>query len=541
VASYIVIRRNGTIIFLEDRSPARCEPREFRVTGVRGSCMSENRGEASPVWVLSGDGSLQEAVRSTVELLLRLVGRRVAWAARESELPSGVPLVVLGAGRARSSSCVVLPAPSPGCGRDADRPWVTLLRRRGGEPVAFRQSASAPRLPAEGAPWVPEEYRFEEGDAVPLFKAGPAVHLDCDMIGDALHLLSGAEEYDADERDAHDRFPLRASERRAGDLVLHPIVHYYAELLREMLKGAGFLDGWTPPEPVAVLSHDVDNVTSRHWRVALGRAARTAGYLRGRSPAAAGAEAWRMASSLVGPNRWWTFPRIREIERRHGAASTFYFLGGSRGRYGPRYRWDSPRIRETMKDLVADGCVVALHMGYYAHRDPAEMSRLKNDLEQQCGVTVQGNRSHYLRFRTPDTWNDLGEAGIAYDSSIGYAELEGFRAGAATVYRPFDLRSGSALPVVELPLVAMDSCLFENRGRRQVVDDVLALAGRLRGTNSAITLLWHVRAFAGGEFESWGTAYEEILESLASMGFGFATDEQVVRRFLAGESGRRSP
>lgn len=38
------------------------------------------------------------------------------------------------------------------------------------------------------------------------------------------------------------------------------------------------------------------------------------------------------------------------------------------------------------------------------------------------GIPITGGRQHYLRFRAPDTWRMWEKAGLAYDSTLSYAD-----------------------------------------------------------------------------------------------------------------------
>src|SRR5205823_9877981 len=55
-----------------------------------------------------------------------------------------------------------------------------------------------------------------------------------------------------------------------------------------------------------------------------------------------------------------------------------------------------------------------------------------------------------------DAWQSWADAGLAHDSSLGFAETPGFRCGTCHEYGAFDLRARRPLPVRERPVVATD-------------------------------------------------------------------------------------
>ena len=49
-----------------------------------------------------------------------------------------------------------------------------------------------------------------------------------------------------------------------------------------------------------------------------------------------------------------------------------------------------------------------------------------------------GYRNHYLRFKLPETWKYLADAGFEYDTTLGYSNALGYRNGMCHPFRPYD-------------------------------------------------------------------------------------------------------
>ncbi len=90
----------------------------------------------------------------------------------------------------------------------------------------------------------------------------------------------------------------------------------------------------------------------------------------------------------------------------------------------------------------------------------------------------------------------LADAGIRSDSSVGFAERAGFRAGVCYEYEWFDIRQRRAIGLREQPLVVMDATLVE---RAYMNCDSSAAAGEVikrlknacRRHSGDFVLLWH--------------------------------------------------
>jgi hypothetical protein len=129
---------------------------------------------------------------------------------------------------------------------------------------------------------------------------------------------------------------------------------------------------------------------------------------------------------------------------------------------------------------------------------------------------------HWLYYdqQSPAT---LEAAGAPYDSTFGYNETVGYRAGTTQVYRPLD-----ANQLLELPLHIMDTALFypshlalSESQAKKLLAPMLDNAVRLGGS---LTINWHDRSLAPERL--WGRAYNELLDVIESTGawFGTATD-----------------
>ena len=148
---------------------------------------------------------------------------------------------------------------------------------------------------------------------------------------------------------------------------------------------------------------------------------------------------------------------------------------------------------------------------------------------------------HWLYFKE-DSAAVLEAAGADYDSTSGYNETVGYRAGTAQVYKPL-----AASRLLELPLHVMDTALFfpghldlSPDGAVRRVEPIIRHAAQSGG---CVTVNWHDRSIAPER--QWGEFYVYLLAQLENSGAWFATASQAVawfrrRRsavFDAGESG----
>src|SRR5262249_27309253 len=127
--------------------------------------------------------------------------------------------------------------------------------------------------------------------------------------------------------------------------------------------------------------------------------------------------------------------------------------------------------RVTVAELIADmtrrGHEVGLHGSYESYRDGPELARQRQAIAAATRASdgaACGIRQHLLRFDVRTTWAAQADAGFAYDSTLGYNEAIGFRAGIAAPFVPWDGAGRKPHRLWEAPLTAMDGALFRTLG-----------------------------------------------------------------------------
>ena len=128
-------------------------------------------------------------------------------------------------------------------------------------------------------------------------------------------------------------------------------------------------------------------------------------------------------------------------------------------------------------------------------------------------------RMHWLYFDEQSPCA-LEAAGAAYDSTIGYNETVGYRAGTTQVYKPLGVTR-----LLELPLHVMDTALFRpcylDLSPRQATALVGSMSDNAARFGGVLTLNWHDRSLAPERL--WGEVYRDLIRDLKSRGAWFAT------------------
>jgi hypothetical protein len=335
---------------------------------------------------------------------------------------------------------------------------------------------------------------------------GKELRLGIDVLGSSFFMLTRYEESASLHRDRYDRFPASESIAFKEGFLERPIVNEYVEILWQCLYRlwSGLVRRQRSFR--LILSHDVDQPFLLRKRSLLQVASTMLGDgLKRASPIQAlKRPAQWMATHCFGPQRdpAYTFNYIMDISEAHGSRSAFYFIPSlSAGPPDYRYGIHDPDISRLMSDIHVRGHEIGYHASINTYRDRNLIQKEMNLLRDACkNVAVRqdsfGSRQHYLRIQVPVTLRYLAEVGVAYDTSLGYADHAGFRCGTCWEYEFYDLENRKRLGIVERPLIVMECSVIDDQymglGHGQAaLEIILRLARLCRAFSGDFTMLWH--------------------------------------------------
>jgi hypothetical protein len=329
-----------------------------------------------------------------------------------------------------------------------------------------------------------------------------------DDLAEGFFHLARVEERDG-PRDEHGRF-------RAEWSCLDPLDPPLERLRRKLgLERTGF---------VVALTHDVDSPW-RWTRIGVrGAAARLKRDALQARVAPALREATALAAAplhrLRGTDPNWRFEEIVREERKHGASgSTFFVLAAHHdphdGAAPETYGELRPRLVDT---ILAAGAEVGLHGSYTAADDATRLAEEKTKLEALAG-RVDGHRYHYLR---GDPHRNIARLDFRYDTTLGFPDAIGFRAGLARPFHPWDFERDAPADVLEIPLAAMDATLAEERylglSAKRAEPRLIALLDWAAVNGGAFAVLWHPDRFDPLTSAGWDRLYSRLLEGVQERG-----------------------
>ena len=304
---------------------------------------------------------------------------------------------------------------------------------------------------------------------------------------------------------------------------------------------------WPNEAPFAVcLTHDVDNVSQHDTRIHFRALKSQALHLLTSSPErkALGAikgSALSLFDSIFNSGNLdplHCYERWLNVEAEFGAKSTFLFLPESYDRPhfsdgGYRYtdvvRFDGQQctVSEMIREIHLRGWEIGLHPSWHTFRSAANLCRDKERLEEIIQAPVVSARQHFLHFDIRYTPQAYQEAGLLYDSSIGFNDDIGFRTGSCWPQEICGDSISEGAGVLELPLIIQDKCLTRMLGLgdlQRSVESALDVAAKVEEVGGVLTLLWHPRLITDTLSME---VYRGLLQQLRERGAWFGTMAEV--------------
>ena len=340
-----------------------------------------------------------------------------------------------------------------------------------------------------------------------------------------------------------------------GQPVTHaqvPTLDLHIDLLRQWIVGAGVEMIELLPVPagspfIVCLTHDIDFIGIRRhfcdhsmwgflYRSTVGA---LRGFIKRRLSLARVVAMWRAAISLPfvylgwAKDFWEPFEWYLQVEK--GLPATYFVIpykhrAGEHvpARHGSRRAtgYDVTDLVEWARTLTSHGCEIGVHGIDAWHSE----ERGRDEIRRVTGVTGAsqvGIRMHWLLYGDKSA-DVLDRAGYRYDSTVGYNEAVGYRAGTGQVFRPLGVQR-----LLELPMHIQDGALFYpqrmNLSEPEAWAQCQMLIDQTRRFGGVLTVLWHDRSHNAERF--WGDFYIRLVAALKASRVWFGTAADVVEWF----------
>ncbi len=353
-----------------------------------------------------------------------------------------------------------------------------------------------------------------------------------DILKSAFYLLSGYQEYKSAEIDHFGRFPYKDSMQKKLGFADKPVVNYYFQWIAEALnvyaqhhhfpsvkKKPLFYDGHFG----FFLTHDVDKIDYFTFNEMVFRAKQLFGI--------ANAQQNRFKSlKLLWDAKWnyfftrknpaWDFEHLISVEKKYRIPATYFFLDKDLKHQDAYYRINDTRIKKLIQWLMEQGAEIGVHGVCRSSTDQSVMRKQLDRFTSVLGESSVGVRQHRLIYKNPTTLQIHQEHGFKYDSTLAFAEHEGFRNSYCRPFRVFDHENNRMTDVWEFPLNVMDVTLFyyQNYNLKEAKQAIRNIVEEVRKFNGLFTMLWHNGFNDEQKLPGIRKFYEELIHDVIKAG-----------------------
>jgi len=208
------------------------------------------------------------------------------------------------------------------------------------------------------------------------------------------------------------------------------------------------------------------------------------------------------------------FAKLVKNEKKKSANATYFLLSKRDDPDDRKNYLYRDRSSSQLKKILLES-QVGLH-GSETTAFNAEKLIQEKENYQKYFPEPQGFRAHFLFFEYQQFFRNLENAGLKYDTSLGYREHTGYRAGISYPFFPFNNDDNRPFNVLEIPFTVMDVTLIS-----PLMMNLSVSAGRLHirklineafKNNGHVSILWHNNTFDFIDNRFWGKLYWQIID-----------------------------
>ncbi|MBU3713815.1 MAG: hypothetical protein FGM46_02580 [Ferruginibacter sp.] len=348
---------------------------------------------------------------------------------------------------------------------------------------------------------------FEKKEYKAFFKIEDS-DFDFDILSAIFFLISRYEEYLPHEKDMYGRFSHDQSVAYKNDFLHLPLVNSWLNDFADCLqKKIPFLKITRPPFEY-IPTYDVDMAWSFKKKGVLRN---IGGFIS--SPSL------QRIRVVLGKEKdpFDCYEFLDDLHHKKNLAPVYFFLTAEqRGKYDKNI---SPHKR-SMKRLIkkiSENSRIGIHPSWKSNETVSILKREKKILEIISQQSVVLSRQHYIKLKLPHTFENLIEAGITEDYSMGYGSINGFRASVASSFLWYNLEKEEETSLRLFPFCFMDAnAHFEQKQNAEIsFDELMRYYQVCKEANGMFITIFHNYMLGTDKhFEGWKNLYQHFIAQI---------------------------
>lgn len=335
--------------------------------------------------------------------------------------------------------------------------------------------------------------------------------LDYDIFSACFYLLTGYEMYVLNHHDEHGRYDEKRSVIAKKGFLSKPLVDIYLEEFWNDLSSRFPKLTREPHSFDYEITIDIDYPWAFHhkskWKNAGGLI---------KDLFRNDMESFKYRLNAFGGNKPDPYDTFSFITNNFPVEKTrFFFLINNETKNDNTFNWKNKPFQNLIQNIDQKGYPVGLHPSYNTYMDREKILFEKEKLEMITGHPVNISRQHFLKFRLPQTFEYLAEAGITDEYTGCPVKNAGFKFFTTHPFTWFNLAKNRQENLTLHPTMVMDRALqkyldLSPEAALTLMKDTLKTTSCYNGK---FTLLIHNETLS--EFREWKGWSAIIMDFLA--------------------------
>jgi len=329
-------------------------------------------------------------------------------------------------------------------------------------------------------------------------------HFDFDVLASAFWILTDYWSYLGwVDRDRHGRVDDSKHPIIQNQWHTRPIIHLYAQALSKLLPG------FQAPESRGSiqLTLDIDEPwkhAHKPWHIQWG------GMAKAIISADFNSLKERINSLFFRKDPFYIFTEIQ-----HPQDLTLFFLIDRKSSLDGRHTWQNSAYQKLIQKCQSLGYIIGIHPSYTSSEVAGRIAYEKEKLDRILGKQVTQSRQHFLKYRDPESFEELDSCGIRDEYSLCPIHVCGYLRGMAKAFPWYDIKRERISTLMLHPVMVMDRALQKYQGYtadnawekiKQEMEICLSFGGDF-------VILWHNTTLSEtGEWKGWRLVWEQLQE-----------------------------
>jgi hypothetical protein len=322
-----------------------------------------------------------------------------------------------------------------------------------------------------------------------LFADDISCDMGFDIFAAVFYMVSRYEEYHPFTPDEHGRFKAAESLAYKNNFLQYPVVDLWIQHFKKILSEKFPSLLFRSSSFKTILTYDIDIAYAYRGRNIFRSIGATAKDVLKFKPKNI---LHRLNTFITKNDPWDVYDSLKNTIEANNLNTIFFFLLGDYSTYNKNIDYDHPLMKKLVKK-ISEFTEIGIHPSYRSSEIPGTILTEKQRLENLSNKRITKSRQHYLRFILPDTYNQLLEAGITEDYSMGFADMPGFRAGTCTPFYFYDLEKERATTLKIFPVTFMEGAFIDymKLSPSETFENIFKLIEQVKNVNGTFISIWH--------------------------------------------------